>query len=337
MFLSEDFMIDLTKFKGGMLIMSKITNSIKNTIRNISPFNNRTEMPVILYIIKVIIIFEFVKFGAEVIGEGIVLGALFACGKNPLKGEMFSPNVMTLIMYFGYGLLIGIAILYWKVFQKKSVSELGFTKNVGSYFIGGIIGAVLVTVSVLFILLTGTIKYKGVYTDINYLYIFLMLGGFIFQGAWEEVLCRGIVLQLLKEKVSIPVAVGISTIFFIYPHISNMQNTDVCIKLFAIIGLILISLIFSCLTIYFKNIWVACGLHTIWNYILYNILGLNLSGNDEVTAAVFEMKSVGSNVINGGVYGIEASAVTAVVLAVALVGFYVIGSKTRKSKMVKAA
>lgn len=62
-----------------------------------------------------------------------------------------------------------------------------------------------------------------------------------------------------------------------------------------------------------------------------------MSGNDEVTSAVFEMKSVGSNVINGGVYGIEASAVTAVVLAVALVGFYVIGSKICKSKMLEAA
>ena len=46
-------------------------------------------MPVILYIIKVIIIFWFVKFGSELIGEGVVIAIHFACGKNPLKGEMF--------------------------------------------------------------------------------------------------------------------------------------------------------------------------------------------------------------------------------------------------------
>ena len=35
--------------------------------------------------------------------------------------------------------------------------------------------------------------------------------------------------------------------------------------------------------------------------------------------AVFDIRSVGSSVLNGGVYGIEASAVTTVVLSAALV------------------
>ena len=56
----------------------------------------------ILYVIKVVIIFWFVKFVSELIGEGIVIGLLFACGKNPLEGEMFDPEIMVLIMYFGY-------------------------------------------------------------------------------------------------------------------------------------------------------------------------------------------------------------------------------------------
>ena len=74
-------------------------SKIKQFIKNISPLNNRTEMPIILYIIKVIIIFWFVKFGAEIIGEGIVIAICFTCGKNPLRGEMFSANIMMLMMY----------------------------------------------------------------------------------------------------------------------------------------------------------------------------------------------------------------------------------------------
>ena len=101
-------------------------SKIKQFIKNISPLNNRTEMPIILYIIKVILIFWFVKFGAEIIGEGIIVAISFAYGKNPLRGEMFAPNIMM-----------------------------------------------------------------------------LMLGGFIFQGAMEEVLCRGIVMQLLMKKTNI--------------------------------------------------------------------------------------------------------------------------------------
>ena len=312
-------------------------SKVKQFIKNISPLNNRTEMPVILYIIKVIIIFWFVKFGAEVIGEGIVMAILFATGRNPLQGEMFDPDVMMLIMYYGYALLTGVMILYWKLFQKKTVAQLGFTQNAGTYFIGGLVGVFLVVVSAMFVILTGTIKYNGVFSNINYLYIILMLGGFIFQGAMEEVLCRGIVLQLLKDKAPIPVAVGISTVLFIIPHLSSMTGASAGIVVFAIINLVLISLILSFLTLHFKSIWAACGLHSFWNFILFNILGLNLSGNDGTTAAIFDIQSVDSNILNGGQYGIEASAVTAVVLAAALAACIVISRNTKKSVEKEAA
>ena len=65
-------------------------SKIKQFFKNISPLNNRTDMPGILYIIKVFIIFWFVKTGAELIGEGVVIAVCFACGKNPFQGEMFS-------------------------------------------------------------------------------------------------------------------------------------------------------------------------------------------------------------------------------------------------------
>ena len=55
------------------------------------------------------------------------------------------------------------------------------------------------------------------------------------------------------------------------------------------------------------------------NFILYNIFGMNLSGNDETTTAVFDMRSVDSNVLNGGAYGIEASIITAIVLTATVV------------------
>lgn len=303
-------------------------SKIKQFLKNISPLNNRTDMPVMLYIIKVIIIFWFVKFGAELIGEGIVMATLFVCGKNPLQGEMFDPDIMVLIMYFGYAILTGIMILYWKLIQKKTLPELGFNKNVGSYVTGAVSGAVLVVISVVAIVLTGAISYNGVFRSINIGFILLMLGGFVCQGAMEEVLCRGIAMQLLRNRTSIPVAVGISSVLFMIPHLLNMSGTSGVVIFFAIINLILISIVFSLLTLLFKSIWAACGFHTIWNFILYNILGMNLSGNDRKTAAVFDMKSVGSNALNGGVYGIEASVITAVILAVT--AFILLSMKNKK-------
>ena len=86
-----------------------------------------------------------------------------------------------------------------------------------------------------------------------------------------------------------------------------MSGASAGIILFETVDLVLILLSFSFLTLRFESIWAACGLHSIWDFILYNILGFNLSGKDEMTAAVFDMRSVGSNILNEGKYGIEAS------------------------------
>lgn len=306
-------------------------SKIRQFFKDISPLNDRTDMPVMLYIIKVIIVFWFVKTGAELIGEGVVIAVCFACGKDPLQGEMFDPDIMKLIMYFGYLILIGIMILYWKLFQKKTISELGFTKKAGSCITGAITGTVLVVISVLMVVLAGAISYNGVFENIDYGFILLMLGGFICQGAMEEVLCRGIAMGLLLKRTSAPVAIGVSSALFTIPHLFNMTGSGGVIIFFAIVNLFLISIVFSLFTLYFKSIWAACGFHSIWNFVLYNIFGMNLSGNDEIKGAIFDMRSVGNNILNGGIYGIEASIVTSIVLTVTIVIMIVTGY--RKGRM----
>ena len=58
---------------------------------------------------------------------------------------------------------------------------------------------------------------------------------------------------------------------------------------------------------------------------------MNLSGNDETVTAVFKMQSVGKNILNGGEYGIEASLITTVVLALAAALIWHINRKRMES------
>ena len=168
------------------------------------------------------------------------------------------------------------------------------------------------------IVLTGNIKYHGIFENVDIIMILLLFGGFIIQGATEEILCRGIVLHTLKEKTSIGIAIAVSTILFIIPHWSSLFAGDVIYGVIGVANLVLISVIFSLLTIDFKSIWAACGLHSFWNAILYSVLGLNLSGKDEKVASIFNMQSVGKSIWNGGEYGIEASIITTIILAFAV-------------------
>lgn len=303
---------------------------MKRFLKNISPFNNKTEMSMIIYVMKIILAFLVCKFAGEIIAEGVVILIHFAVGKNPLEGEMFDPQTITLITYYGYIIVIGVTLLYWKLFQKKTLSDMGITKQFGNYFVGAAAAILLVGLSVLAVMLTGAIKYHGIFKSIDFAMILLMLGGFIIQGAMEEILCRGVVLMSLKDKVPLPVGIGVSTVVFMIPHLSTLSEGKPIFVLIGMLDLIIISVIFSLLTIRYDSIWAACGLHSVWNFVLFSILGLNLSGNDTKTAAIFDMRSVGENIFNGGVYGIEASVVTAVVLSAAAVLIFILNKKNAK-------
>lgn len=305
---------------------------MKQFLKNISPLNNRTEMPTALFVVKKILAFWVCYIAGLFIAEGVIILLHFALGKNMLVGNVFDAQTITLITYYGYIIISGIALLYWKLIEKKPLSEMGLTKRFGNYFIGAAIGVILLAVSVFAIVLTGNIECHGLFGNADIFMIILLTGGFIIQGATEEFLCRGIVLHTLKERTPIWFAIAVSTILFIIPHWSSLFVGGMTYGVIGVANLVLISIVFSLLTIRFKSIWVACGLHSFWNAILYCILGLNLSGNDETVTAIFNMQSVGKNIWNGGIYGIEASLITTVVLAFAAMLIMVIGRKQVKGK-----
>lgn len=288
---------------------------MKKFFKNISPFNNKTDMVAILFIIKKTLAFWFCYIAGLFVAEGFAILLHFAMGKNMLVGNVFDAQTIMLIQYYGYIFVIAIVLLYWKFTAKKPISEIGLNKKFGSYFIGAVIGIILLLVSVVVIVLTRAIEYHGIFDNINVPILLLFVGGFIIQGAMEEILCRGLVLQSLKDKISLSAAIAVSTILFIIPHCSSLFAGKTIYGMIGIVNLVLISVIFSLLTIRFNNIWVACGLHSFWNLVLYSVLGLNLSGNDEVTA-IFNMQSVGKNILNGSDYGVEASIITAIILGV---------------------
>lgn len=298
-------------------------------LKNILPFNNRTEMPKALFVVKKILAFWLCYIAGLFLAEGVVILLHFALGKNMLVGDVFDAQTITLITYYGYIIMSGVALLYWKLIEKKPLAEMGLTKRFGNYFIGIIAGIILLAVSIFAIVLTGNIEYNGIFKNIDILMIIFLFGGFIIQGATEEILCRGIVLHTLKEKAPTWIAITISTVLFIIPHFSSLFDGEMIYGIIGVANLVLISIIFSLLTIRFKSIWAACGLHSFWNAILFCILGLNLSGKDETVTAIVNMKSVGNNIWNGGAYGIEASLITTVVLTIAAILIWYMNRKRK--------
>ncbi len=97
---------------------------MKQSLNKISPFNHRTDMPASLFVIKKILAFWVCYIAGLFIAEGLVILLHFALGKNMLVGDVFEAGTITLITYYGYIIIAGAALLYWKVIEANAATTI---------------------------------------------------------------------------------------------------------------------------------------------------------------------------------------------------------------------
>lgn len=297
----------------------------KEFIKNIIPFNNREEMPKALYIIKKALAFFLIYALFVVIGEVVIIGITMAMGYDPLHGELPSLDVVMLMKYFGFAIFFVLTILYCKIFEKRKITSLGINKKVYDYIAGAGIALLLLAIIAGVCCVTGVMSFNGFTSGADYIYLLVLFAAFIVQGSAEELVCRGFLLTSLSKKVTLPVAIFVSSTAFTLPHLPTVLEAAPQFALIGVINLYLVSAVFSMLFILRSNIYVVCGLHSVWNFVLNGAMGLSVSGSETNANSLINLNVNTENILTGGVYGLEASIVTTVVLGIVtfiLVGIY---------------
>ena len=90
---------------------------MKQFLKNILPFNNRTEMPTTLFVVKKILAFWLCYIAGLFIAEGGIILLHFALGKNMLVGDVFDAQTITLITYYGSVCLVFLSAAGWVLFS----------------------------------------------------------------------------------------------------------------------------------------------------------------------------------------------------------------------------
>ena len=305
---------------------------MKNLIRNLSPFNNRTEMSAGAFLVKKVLAFALIYIVAAILHEALVLGAFYGMGYDPLHGEMPEGLLPEMLLYYGFAFFAVVAVLYWVFIEKDSLKSLGLAGKGTDYIAGALIAVVMLGVVVALGMMTGAVTFTEINVHPDVAALLLYAGGFAVQGASEEFLCRGFLLQALKKKLSVPAAVLLSPIPFIVLHLKNTSLLD-STPIFAIIGIVnlyLVSVVLALLVEKRANIWVACGLHSVWNFGLYCVLGLSLSGNETAASGIVNFRVNGASVFAGGEYGLEAGLAVTIVLIIATVSLAVADKRVRE-------
>ena len=303
--------------------------SIRKTLKMLNPFNGIEEMPTAVYIIKKLLACSLIYMAANILQQVILTGVFFMAGYDPVQGILPSEDVQTTALYYGFAVYILLALLYCKFIEKRSLKSMGLNKKVVDYVYGAGIAAILLILITGICCITGSISYARLDRNVNGTYMIALLGGLIIQGAAEEIMCRGFLFTSLMKKVSVPMAIFWSASVFTFPHLFNLFLSDTKYVIIGIVNLYLISAIFSLLLLWRGNIWISCGLHSIWNFMLYAVMGLTLSGNEKTVEGIICFDAGKSSIINGGSYGIESSIITTFILGITVTILYRIWSKKR--------
>lgn len=239
------------------------------------------------------------------------------------KSSFFAQNqnlIIQFVQLLAFGLISSIVFIWVLAIEGREIETLGFYKEswLAKYASGLLIGLLMMSTVVFILYIFGfiTIETKslqpvGIAALLN---ISIILIGWLIQGATEEIVTRGWLMNVLGARYNITVGLILSSVFFALIHSENPG-----INYVAMLNIVLVGILLGLIVINTGSLWVACGIHSAWNFAQGNIFGFQVSGNDVGVGSIVDLNLVGNEFIAGGQFGPEAGMVCSFVILVLIV------------------
>lgn len=291
----------------------------------INSSKNKKKLPNFIWAIILSLIF---MYGGSLMGSLATVPLFLALRNIPL----FFNNkdlLSLLITLFSFAFISLLVFFRVKIIEKRSFSSIGFNKNnwLKKYSLGFLIGLAMMSIIVLILFPFGyttveknPIQPVGISAIASVLVILL---GWIIQGATEEIVTRGWLLNVLSTKYNKGVGLLISSTLFGLMHLTNPN-----VNYIAVINIILVGLFYGLYVIKTNDLWAVCGMHSAWNFAQGNIFGFKVSGLDVSVGSLIDLNLVGSDFVTGGIFGPEAG-ITATFILLASIGILLFIDKKR--------
>ena len=271
---------------------------------------------VIIGSIAAIFVLVFSQIGAQLLASGFHFTGISIGLCNIIAGIIY-----ILLSYFLLNVLVS-------KFLKTDIRILRITVKV-KWIIVAI--ALPVIVKGIFLLLPGEFVSSGM----NKNKIFTTLSsGIVYTGIAaglvEEMVFRGVIMSLLRERWNTKVAILVPSVLFASVHLIGM-NFSVLSCILVLVAGTMVGIMFSMIAMESDSVWNSGIVHSIWNIIIIGG-GLGISekvSEDSVMTYVLHSKSFA---ITGGEFGIEASVIALIgYIVVTLIAFVMIKRRTKNS------
>jgi uncharacterized protein len=202
-----------------------------------------------------------------------------------------------------------------RVVDKNSFASLGFVwKGFGKeQFSGFISGMLLITTIATILWLMKLLEWF--ITDIDITGMLLVFAVMMMVAIGEELVFRGYILNNLMLSMNKELALFVSALLFAVFHSLNPN-----FNLLAFINIFLAGILLGINYIFTRNLWFSIFFHFSWNFIQGPVLGFKVSGIE--LPALLQQNFSGGILLTGGVFGLEGSVLTSIVIAITCIIFY---------------
>lgn len=233
-------------------------------------------------------------------------------------------------LYFVFLFVWIVTLLYCYLVKRnrpiiKAITPFCKGNNIKFILLGLLVGFLQNTICVVVALL-----HKDIHIEIgsiNFIQIFALFIVICIQSGAEELLCRGFIYQRLRKAYRNPAfAVIGNVVLFSITHVFNSGLTPL-----ALLNICLVGILYSLFVYFFDSIWMAMAAHSAWNFTQNIIFGLPNSGIvSPISIFKLEASTARDSFAYNVGFGVEATVVAAVLIAISSMLVYLWGKKNNK-------
>mgnify|MGYP000380327355 CR=1 FL=1 len=214
-----------------------------------------------------------------------------------------------------FGPLFLILAIWLLLFEKRQLWTIGLErKQALYYYLRGLLVGVLMLASAVGISAAfgyiafeeGNPQTQGIAALGGVGIIFL---GWMVQGAAEELLTRGWLLQVIGSRYHPVIGIFLSSLLFALLHGLNPNVSAI-----GLLNIFLFGVFAALYTLYEGGLWGIFSIHSAWNWAQGNLFGFQVSGLEEVGNTAINLMEVGPDMITGGPFGPEGGLAATIVL-----------------------
>lgn len=221
--------------------------------------------------------------------------------------------------------IIGFTLVFW-LMERKNITLHLFDAPIKGIILGAVTGAVWLAIPVLIMYTTGIIHFGG--SNTIRLFPVWMLAAF-FNVVMQELLVRGYLYQMIKQKHNMAAAVIVTTALFTALHGGAFEA-----GMIPVLNVLTMSLLMTAVLEYSGSIVAPTVMHFIWNGIGALVLGGVALADDYPNLLITAFE--GNEILSGGACMIEGSIFVLLINVILLALFLVLLRKrdTKKSNLV---